>query len=170
MFRRRITLGDFDPRPIIEYNITTSDLSNVYIYLQAMQAHLPEGTWKEIRLGGHYGTSALLHEVVELRILLNRDPYLLTRSKQEIKAFARHSGNYDAHLRGLEVEYRYLQPTILRVFHKRVDIGALVQANTGRFGDWDDLFETTLPFFEPTEAEIAEAELLLTRLRQLARN
>ena len=170
MPRGRITLADFDPQPIIAYNITSSDLTNVYIYLQAMQAHLSKGTWKEISLGSYYGTSALLHEVIELRILLNRDPYLLTRSKQEMKAFARHSSNLDAHLRGLEVEYRYLQPAILRIFNKRIDIGALVQANTGRFGDWDDLFETTLPFFEPSESEIAEAESLLTRLRELGRS
>jgi len=41
-----------------------------------MPAHLTPGTWGDICLGSYYGTSALLHEIVELRILLNRDPYL----------------------------------------------------------------------------------------------
>lgn len=147
MRRGRITLANFDPQPIIAYNITSNDLTNVYIYLQSMQAHLPEGTWKEISLGSYYGTSALLHEVIELRILLSRNPYLLTRSKQEIKAFARHSSNLDAHLRGLEVEYRYLQAAILRIFNKRIDIGALVQANTGRFGDRPQSFRDDIAIF-----------------------
>lgn len=100
-----IKLTDFDPQPMIEYAITGNDLTNIYHYLQAMQAHLTQGTWADICLGGFYGTSALLHEVVEVRILLNRDPYLLTRNRDEIKAFARHRMNTDAHAHGLEAEY-----------------------------------------------------------------
>lgn len=124
------------------------------------------GTWEEICIGGYYGTSALLHEVVELRMLLTRDAYLLTRSPEEIKAFARHADNYDAHLLGLETEYRYLQAIIERIFGQTLNIGALIQANTHRDGDWDDLFETSLPFFEPSQDEIAEAESILQQLRQ----
>ncbi len=78
MSRSTITLDEFDKLPIVEYNITSTDLANVFHYLQVMQAHFVEGTWEEICLGGYYGASALLHEVVELRILLNRDRYLLT--------------------------------------------------------------------------------------------
>ncbi len=63
MPRSTITLDEFDQLPIIEYNITSSDLTNVYRYLQVMQSHLgEEGTWAEICLGGYYGASALLHE------------------------------------------------------------------------------------------------------------
>lgn len=165
-----ITLDEFDQLPIIEYNITSSDLANVYRYLQVMQSHLSQGTWAEICLGSYYGTSALLHEVVELRILLNRDPYLLTRLDEEIKAFVRQPDNHDAHLRGLEVEYRYLQAVIKRVLNQEVDVGALARANTQRLGDWDDLFETNLPFFEPSAEDVAEAEALLIRLQELGRS
>ncbi len=35
-----IKLTDFDQQPIIEYAITGNDLTNIYHYLQAMQAHL----------------------------------------------------------------------------------------------------------------------------------
>jgi hypothetical protein len=135
-----------------------------------MQAHLTSGTWADIGLGGYYGTSALLHEVVEVRILLNRDRYLLTRTAPEVKAFARHTSNADAHVRGLEAEYRYLQSTILRVFGQRIDIGALLQANSRRPGDWHALFETDLLFFEPSEHEIQEAEVILARLRTASRS
>lgn len=165
-----ITLNEFDQVPIIEYNITSSDLANVYRYLQVMQSHLSEGTWAEICLGSYYGTSALLHEVVELRILLNRNPYLLTRLDEEIKGFVRHPDNHDAHLRGLEVEYRYLQAVIKRVLNQEVDIGALARANTQRLGDWDDLFETNLPFLEPSDEAVAEAEALLIGLQELGRS
>lgn len=167
MSRPVIKLTDFDPEPIVKYAITSMDLTNVYLYLQAMQAHLTDGTWEEICLGSYYGTSALLHEVVELRILLSRDPYLLTRAGKEIKAFARLPGNLDAHLRGLEVEYQYLQNTIQGIFNQHIDIGTLLKANSRRFGDWDDLFETNLRFFAPSDADIREAEITLARLRTM---
>lgn len=164
-----ITLDEFDQLPIIEYNITSSDLTKVHRYLQAMQSHLDEGTWEEICLGGYYGVSALLHEVVELRVLLSQDAYLLTRSDEEIRGFARHPDNHEAHLRGLEAEYRYLQSAIQRVFGRPIDIGALTQANTHRPDDWEDLFETSLPFLEPSKEELIEAEGLLIGLRQLGK-
>ena len=165
-----ITLDEFDQLPIIEYNITSSDLANVYRYLQVMQAHLFEGTWEEICLGGYYGAGALLHEVVELRLLLNRDWYLLTRSDEEIKRFARHPDNHDAHVRGLEAEYRYLQAAIRRTLDQEIDIGALVQANTKRQDDWEDLFETDLPFFEALDEEVVRVEILLAQLREKGRS
>ena len=162
-----IRLIDFDSELLIRYAITNNDLTNVFLYLQAMQAHLAPGTWGDICLGSYYGTSALLYEVVELRILLSRDPYLLTRNAKEIKAFARYSSNHDAHVRGLEAEYHYLQGIIQHVFSLSIDIGALVQANSQRRGDWHDLFDTDLPFFEPTREQIREAEAILARLRAI---
>lgn len=164
-----IKLTDFDPQPIVEYAITHVDLTNIYRYLQVMQAHLTSGTWADICLGNYYGTSALLHEVVELRLLLNRDPYLLTRSDTAIKQFARHPKNHDAHIRGLEAEYQYLQQIIYHVFNQRIDIGALLKANSKRPGDWYDLFETELPFFDPSTEDIRYAEEILARLRNLTR-
>lgn len=169
MARPIIKLSDFDQRSIIEYAITARDLTNIYHYLQAMQAHFDVATWNDISIGGYYGTSALLHEVVELRILLNRDPYLLTRSTQAIKVFARSNNNRDAHVRGLEVEYNYLREIVDKVFGMRMNIAALLLANTKRPGDWQDLFDTDLPFLEPTDEEIEEAEALLIRLHQMGR-
>ncbi len=165
MARPVVQLSDFDPEPLIEYAITERDLTSVYQYLHAMQAHLNGGTWEEICEGRYYGASALLHEVVELRILLRRDPYLLTRNEDEIKVFARQAQNLDAHLRGLEAEYRYLQSVIHELFGEWIDIGALVRVNTQRFDDWDDLFETNLRFHDPSSEEIAAAQQWLVRLR-----
>jgi hypothetical protein len=162
-------LSDFDSELLIGYAITDVDLTNVYLYPQAMQPYLDPGTWGDIRIGSYYGTSALLHEVVELRILLRREPYLLTFAADEIRAFARESSNQDAHLRGLEAEYRYLQSTVQRVFGRQLDIGALLQANSKRQVDWDDLFDTDLPFFEPTADEVRDAEEVLAWLRAIGR-
>jgi hypothetical protein len=39
MSQPQITLSEFDQSPIIEYNITSADLVNVYRYLQVMQSH-----------------------------------------------------------------------------------------------------------------------------------
>jgi hypothetical protein len=93
MSREVIQLADFDPELLIEYAITNSDLTNVYYYLQAMQAEMWPGSWEDIGLAGYYGSSALLHEGVEVRLLLSKDPYLLTRSEAEIKLFARQIEN-----------------------------------------------------------------------------
>jgi hypothetical protein len=98
------------------------------------------------------------------------DPYLLTRNAQQIKAFARYLSNHDAHVRGLEAEYHYLQGIIQHIFGLSIDIGALVQANSKRRGDRDDLFDTDLPFFEPTREQVREAEAILARLRAVGGN
>lgn len=160
-----VKLENFDPHLIVEYAITEVDLTNVFTYLQAMQAHLGLGTWDDISVGGYYGSSALLHEVVEIRHLLNRDSYLLTRTPEEIKRFARAYENYEGHIRALEAEYTYLHKMIYHLFGQNVNIGALLRANSKRPGDWDDLFETDLPFFAPSVDEINEAERLLYQLR-----
>lgn len=127
-----VSLSEFDPELLIEYAITEADLTNVYLCLQAMQPNFHPGTWGDICVGSYYGTSALLHEVVELRILLRREPYLLIFAAQEIRSFARQASNHDAHLRGLEAEYRYLQSIVRRIFGRQIDIGALLQANSKR--------------------------------------
>jgi hypothetical protein len=62
-----------------------------------------------------------------------------------------------------------LQQIIYHVFNQRIDIGALLKANSKRPGDWYDLFETELPFFDPSVEDIRYAEEILARLRNLTR-
>ena len=52
MARSIVKLSHFGQGPIVEYAITEQDLTNVYQYLQAMQAHIDLATWDEICLGG----------------------------------------------------------------------------------------------------------------------
>lgn len=169
MARPVVQLGDFDPEPLVEYAITEHELTNIYQYLQAMQSHLNLATWDDIAVGGYYGTSALLHEVVEVRILMNRDPYFLMQSAPQVRQFARLPQNRDAHVRGLEVEYAYLHKIIQSVYDVQINIGALLKVNSTHPQDWDDLFDTDLPFFAPTKQETEDARKFLTALRNLGK-
>lgn len=50
-----------------------------------------------------------------------------------------------------------------------MNIGALLKVNAMHPQDWDDLFDTNLPFFAPSSQEISEAKELLAELRDLGR-
>jgi hypothetical protein len=73
---RSLWLADFDPEIVADYSITGEDLGRVVYYLRVLQG--PDAlALEDVAQGGYYGTAALLHEVVELRILLGRKPGLL---------------------------------------------------------------------------------------------
>jgi hypothetical protein len=62
-------LADFDPEAIEQHNITAQDVESAYRYVALLQG-TDSQTYADIAGGCYYGTSALLHEVIELRILL----------------------------------------------------------------------------------------------------
>ena len=169
MALRTVQISDFDPEVVNEYSITEHDLTNTYHYLQAMQAHLDLATWDDICIRGYHGTSALLHEVIEIRILMDRDATFLSQSSAHIRGFARLPQNRDAHMRGLEAEYAYLQRVIQSLYDVQINIGALLKVNSKHPQDWDDLFDTELPFFDPSQRELNDAERFLAQLRDLGR-
>ena len=153
----------FDPQVIAKYGITENDLDQVTRYLRLLQG--PDAlALEDIALGGYYGTAALLHEVVELNILLEREPRLLEVGRDAILAFWH--ANADAHARALVIEYKYLHKAIYRLFNVMVGIGALVVANAS---DWDlDILiesDVEIPLFKPDDEQIGRAAELLARLR-----
>jgi hypothetical protein len=160
-----ISLADFDPTIVAQYAITEQDLQRVIRYVRLLQG---EGapTLADIAVGGYYGTSALLHEVVELRALLEREPGLLQKTRFQVARFF--YANIDAHAHALAVEYQYLGDKIVSVFGERMPLGVLVKANAQQ-RDFEILLEHDIPvpLFDPTEAEIARAAALLGRLRDL---
>jgi len=162
-----IRLDDFDPEIIQKHGITLPKLELVLRYVRLMQGE-DSLTLRDIAAGGHYGTSALLHEVVELDILLRRDPRLLSRTPKEVHRLFELS--QDAHSQALAVECRYLQETILRCFKQKIDLGALLMANTVSL-DFYVLVESDEPIelFLPEKAEIATAVALLDRLRSMGK-
>jgi hypothetical protein len=162
-----IVLADFDPQIVAEYHITEQTLEQVIHYVHLLQGE-DAPTLQDIVVGGYYGTSALLHEVVELDILLERDPKLLEMGQDEALAFFH--AHEDVHAQALSAEYTYLQRVIGQVFGQRISIGALVVANAL----WDDFYilaesGIALPLFMPEDEEITRASALLDELRSLGK-
>jgi hypothetical protein len=118
-------LADFDHEAIKQYNVIARDIENAYRYVAILQG-ADSRTYTDITAGCYYGTSALLHEVIEVRILLERDPWLLRRPRQRVKKFLQDNDN--AHVEALKVEYPYLQQKIAEILGERVGIGELVKA------------------------------------------
>ena len=161
-------MADFDPEAIEQHSVTAQDIENTRRYVALLQG-TDSQTYADIAGGCYYGTSALLHEVIELRVLLKRDRWLLVRSRQRANKFLQ--DNEDAHIEALQVEYPYLQRKIAEIFGARVGIGELVRANASKW-DFDRLFNSDLdlPIFFPTDAEIERARMLLERLKRFDRS
>ena len=160
-----ITLADFDPQVVAEHHITEQTLERVIRYVRLLQGE-DAPTLQDIAIGGYYGTSALLHEVVELDILLEREPRLLEMDRDTILTFWH--ANEDAHAEALVSEYKYLRDVIQRLFDVTVDIGALVVANASDW-DLDLLVESDVggPLFKPDDEQVRRASTLLARLRAM---
>jgi len=162
-----ISLADFDPTIVAQYAITEQDLQQVALYVRLLQGE-DAPTLADMAVGGYYGTSALLHEVVELRALLEREPELLDWQGHTVRQFFH--ANPAAHANALVVEHRYLQICIEDAFGQRFSLEALVTANAGQ-RDFELLLASDIPvpIFETSLAEVQQAELLLEHLRSLGR-
>lgn len=162
-----IALSDFDPVIVERYGITEEKLAQVVRYVQLLQGK-DAPTLRDVAVGGYYGTSALLHEVMELEMLLAREPGLLRFD--QIAAIEFFWANLDAHAHALAGEYRYLQAMIERLFGERVGLGALVMANADQ-ADFELLVESPIqvPILEPTDSELTRADRLLKQMRALGR-
>ncbi len=160
-----VDLADFDPQVVAEYDITEDDLRRVEHYLRLLQG--PDApALKDIAVGGYYGTSALLHEVVELDILLEREPGLLKWNRNSARAFL--NLNENAHVAALAAEYTYLQCQIEQVLGEEVEIDALLWTNT-TMRDFDLLAESDWSghLLVPDTAAVDRARRLLVRLREV---
>ncbi len=162
-----MNLADFDPDIVAAYHITEHDLQNVVRYITILQGQESQ-VLNDLAVGGYYGTSVLLHEIVELRILLARDPLLLQKGKRSIGLFLKE--NADAHIEGLMAEYPYLRRKIAYVFDEIIGVGELVRANAST-EDFKMLFDSEwqMPVFEPTEEQAERASNLLARLKGLGK-
>jgi len=160
-------LADFDREALAEYGVTQQEIRHALRYVAILQG-TDSQTYTDIAAGCYYGTSVLLHEVIELRILLKRDRRLLFRSRQKVRRFLRE--NEDAHVEGLMTEYTYLQRVIEERLGEQISLSALVWANTTLF-DYNRLLESDLPlpFLKPTAEEVGRAGKLLSRLKKLCK-
>ena len=160
-----LTLADFDPQAIAEYGITADDLRRVERYLRLLQGRNAPAL-ADIAIGGYYGTVALLHEIVELRILLEREPDLLEWDRDSIRTYW--GLNEDAHVTALIDEYTYLQHQIEQVLGEEIEVSALLWANS-TMRDFDLLAESNWPghLLVPDAEAVDLARRLLARLREV---
>lgn len=156
----------FDAEALARYHISLQDIERARRYVILLQGPDSE-TLADIAAGCPYATSALLHEVTEVRVLLRRDPHLLSRSRRDALAFLQ--SNEDAHLQALMVEYPYLQQQIAANLGEVIGLGDLVMANAAR-DDFLRLFDSdlSLPVFPPTRAGTRRARELIDQLKQCA--
>ena len=162
---RQLAPADFDPQVVAEYDVTAETLDRVVRYLRLLQGPGAPAL-ADIAVGGYYGTAALLHEVVELDILLEREPGLLNLKCRQMRALWER--NKDAHVAALVAEYTYLQRRIREVLGEEVEIGALLWANTTK-RDFDLLAESDWSgrLCVPDAAAVDRARRLLARLKEV---
>ncbi len=110
--RHQQLLARFDPIGLYHYDIAAADLRDIERYIYILQAGLGETVWDEaLRVGGFYGTSILVHEIVEIRALqyAGIDPYRYTQ--YELAGVL--ADNLSAHVVAIYEEHRYLQGVLL---------------------------------------------------------
>jgi hypothetical protein len=124
-------LAKLDPIAVARYQITEKDVRTIERYLSIIQADLElEGVslWQEIiDFPPAYATSLVIHELVEIRVLLARgiDPLKLdTDTLQQTLA-----SNIDVHIQSVYEEHSYLQEYISRRYQQLFQIGTLLKVN-----------------------------------------
>jgi hypothetical protein len=124
-------LAKLDPMAVARYQITEKDVRTIERYLSIIQADLElEGVslWQEIiDFPPAYATSLVIHELVEIRVLLARgiDPLKLdTDTLQQTLA-----SNIDVHIQSVYEEHSYLQEYISRRYQQLFQIGTLLKVN-----------------------------------------
>jgi hypothetical protein len=116
-----------------------------------------------IRYGGPYGTSILIHEIVEIRALQAKGLQPLrqkTRALRQMLAL-----NVDAHVLAVYEEHRYLQEAISRLFGRSFEVATLVKANRNDEVDLQLFLESTIGVFLLEENRVHEAQVQLAALK-----
>lgn len=165
--RHRDILTRLDLVGLNRYRITEGDAEKVERYISIIQANLikqgVETAWQDIvRFGGPYGTSILIHEVVELRELEARGLRPLRRKTNSLrKVLGQHS---DAHVIALYEEHRYLQEVINRLYGRTFEVATLVRANCDD-RDVQFFLDSDIGVFILEENRIDEAKQILAKLK-----
>lgn len=158
-------LTRFDPVGLDHYGITADDLQRIERYIHILQSGLNETVWDEaVQIGGPYGTSILIHEIVEIRALQQAgiDPYRYTQ-KELARVLADH---LLAHVVAIYEEHLYLQDMLLRQYGCRFEVATLVKANRADDTDLNYLLESNIGVFLLEPNRVEEAKTYLEQLRQ----
>jgi hypothetical protein len=158
-------LSRFDLLGLDRYGITADDLQHVERYIHILQSGLNETVWDEaVQIGGPYGTSILIHEIVEIRALRQAgiDPYHYTQ-KELAHVLADH---LLAHVEAIYEEHLYLQDVLLRQYGCYFEVATLIKANRADDADLNYFLESDISVFLLEQERVEEARVYLERLRQ----
>jgi hypothetical protein len=163
--RHREILGRLDPIGLNRYQITEEDVQTVEQYLRIIQAGLVgETTWQEmIRYGGAYGTSILIHEIVEIRALKAKGLQPLHQKTRALRQLL--AQHIDAHSLALYEEHRYLQEVISRLYGETFEVATLLKANRNDEVDLQLFLESAIGVFLLEEHRLGEAQMQLAKLK-----
>ena len=163
--RHRELIARLDPVGLNRYQITEKDVRTVERYLDILQSKFKGASaWDDMmRYGGPYGTSILIHEVVEIRILEGRGlrPLSLHR-RRLVQTLTEH---IDAHVMGLYEEHRYLQEVINRLYGQTFEVATLVKANSNDERDLQLFLESEIGIYLLEEQRVEPAQEALARLK-----
>lgn len=155
----------FDRVGLDHYNITADDLQRIERYVRILQSGLSETIWDEaIQIGGAYGASILIHEIVEIRALQQAgiDPYRYTQ-EELARVLADH---LSAHVVAIYEEHLFLQDVLLRQYGCRFEVATLIKANRADDTDLHYFLESDIGVFLLEQDRVEEARMYLERLRQ----
>ena len=156
-------LDIFDRSALDEYGITAQDLERIKEYVILLQQDLPTTVWEEaVNIGGEYGTSIIIHEIVELRELIRLGIAPLATDEAVADRLKEHP---EAHALALWEEHRYLQKVIRRKYDRRFEVATLIRANRYDELDVERFQESDVGvFILESEEQVEKARMLLNRL------
>ena len=157
-------LARFDPVGLGRYGITAKDLEAVEKYIRILQSDLPSNVWDEaIAIRGEYGTSIIIHEVVQIRGLIRLGIRPLRFNRRSLsQILARH---LDVHVTAVYEEHLYLQDVLVRRYDQRFEVATLVAANRGDDTDLSYLLESHIGVFLLEKERVDQARQLLAQLK-----
>jgi hypothetical protein len=162
--KHREVLAKLDPVAITRYQISEKDIRTIERYLKIIQADLyGVFTWQDILdFDGPYSTSIVIHEFVEIRLLLEAGVQPLKLKPKALRAAL--AANKTAHVVALYEEHIFLQEYIQRQFQQQFQIATLIMANR----DEDDLelfLESDLGVYFLEEERVEEAQVILDQMK-----
>lgn len=164
--RHRELLSQLDPVGLNRYQITESDVQKVEQYLGILQRPLKGASaWQDLlRYGGVYGTSILIHEVVELRILEARGLKSLRIGRSALQGWL--AKNIEAHVYALYEEGLYLQEVLTRLYGQRFEVATLIKANSNDERDLELFLESEVGVFLLEADRVEAARQALEQLKE----
>lgn len=163
--RHRDLLARLEPVGLNRYQITETDVQTVEKYLSIIQKKLTvETTWQElVYYGGPYGTSILIHEIVEIRLLKAKGFEPLRQRTEALQSML--AQNIEAHIVATYEEHLYLQEVVSRFLRQKFEVATLIKANRPDEVDLQLFLESDVGVYLLEEEQVDEARQVLARLK-----